>query len=912
MTSAVPEPPATFDREFLALTGEAPFPWQRALFGEFVEFVEDRLPTVRRIPTGLGKTATIAVWLLALARHAERDSGTRFPRRLVYVVNRRTVVDQSTTVVEGLRVALASHPDLANVVSNLRLLTGRPTGDPLAVSTLRGQLADNAEWRDDPSRPAIVLGTVDMIGSRLLFSGYGCGFKGRPLHAGFLGQDALLVHDEAHLEPAFQTLVTAIAAEQARSGEPRGFHVLALTATSRDDAVEGDGLSPADRVHAVVRQRIDARKGLALHVVADEKQVPDRVAALALDHRESGQSILVYLRRLEHVEKVRDTLRKAKVSCQVLTGTLRGLERDALATTDPVFARFLPPRKDSPADAVPPIAGTVYLVCTSAGEVGVNLSADHLVCDLTPFDSMAQRFGRVNRFGKGDARVDVIIDIPDQEAVGAEPPAEADSADAGYSADEQSTYDAARGQTAKLLRSLPLRPDGRRDASPAALESLPDDLRHAAFSPVPRIRPLTDVLLDAWALTSVRGRLPGRPPVAPWLHGVTAEPPETHVAWREEVARLAGDVLGANRPQDLLDVYPLKPHELLRDRFDRVAKQLKAAARRAADGPVWVVSQDGDVHVTTLGALAEEGPEAVAGRTVLLPPSAGALEEGVLHGAASFDPAQRYDVADALRFPDGAPRRTRVWDDDDPPAGMRLVRVIDMRPGTDDDGSEDELTPSRRLWRWYVAPRAADDDGSRAAPRAQKLAEHLATAKEHAQRLAGRFGLDENERAALVRAAAWHDRGKERAVWQRSIGNREYPKRILAKSGGRMRPVQLGHYRHELGSLLDLSRDPEFRALSPAAQDLALHLIAAHHGRARPHVPAEEAFDPDHTAADVAALVTEIPRRYARLQRAYGRWGLAWLESLLRAADTLASQSAPAASPNGPVPDEATGEEAAP
>ena len=54
-----------------------------------------------------------------------------------------------------------------------------------------------------------------------------------------------------------------------------------------------------------------------------------------------------------------------------------------------------------------------FLVATSAGEVGVNLDADHLVCDLTTLNSMIQRLGRVNRLGRDDAdfvaRVDVCV-----------------------------------------------------------------------------------------------------------------------------------------------------------------------------------------------------------------------------------------------------------------------------------------------------------------------------------------------------------------------------------------------------------------------------------------------------------------------------------------------------------------------
>jgi CRISPR-associated endonuclease/helicase Cas3 len=72
-------------------------------------------------------------------------------------------------------------------------------------------------------------------------------------------------------------------------------------------------------------------------------------------------------------------------------------------------------------------------------------------------------------------------------------------------------------------------------------------------------------------------------------------------------------------------------------------------------------------------------------------------------------------------------------------------------------------------------------------------------------------------------------------------------------------------------------------------QDLVLHLIAAHHGRGRPHFPKDEVFDPDSKGTEDSAIAAEVPRRFARLQRKYGRWGLAYLESLLRAADYAAS-----------------------
>ena len=351
----------------------------------------------------------MAFWLLALARQAQRDE-IRLPRRLIYVVNRRTVVDQATRDAEKMRKALGT-PDLAPEAHALRGLGASASENPLAISTLRGQFADNAEWRIDPGRPAIVVGTVDMIGSRLLFSGYGCGFKSRPLHAGFLGQDSLLIHDEAHLEPAFQALIGAIQEEQDRCHDVRPLRVMALTATSRDnrsaagltDAAKNPGsVGDASEPLREVWKRTSAKKGAAFHPVNDEAAIPDKVLELAKAHEDTGQAILVFLRKVDDVEKLADRLPKGRT--QSLTGTMRGYERDRLVNMDSVFARFL----REPPPGVTPETGAVYLVCTSAGEVGVNISADHLVCDLTPFDSMAQRLGRVNRFGNGDAKIDVV------------------------------------------------------------------------------------------------------------------------------------------------------------------------------------------------------------------------------------------------------------------------------------------------------------------------------------------------------------------------------------------------------------------------------------------------------------------------------------------------------------------------
>src|SRR5690606_13991777 len=88
--------------------GVTPFPWQERLLRSLIK---GTLPSAVDLPTGLGKTSVIAIWLLA---HA---AGATVPLRLVYVVDRRAVVDQASAVADHLADLVKRTPDLAAALS---------------------------------------------------------------------------------------------------------------------------------------------------------------------------------------------------------------------------------------------------------------------------------------------------------------------------------------------------------------------------------------------------------------------------------------------------------------------------------------------------------------------------------------------------------------------------------------------------------------------------------------------------------------------------------------------------------------------------------------------------------------------------------------------------------------------------
>ena len=179
------------------MTNNTPYPWQVALFKDLVAGI---YPASISLPTGAGKTSIIVIWLLALVWTSKHNL-ERVPRRITWVINRRQVVDQTVDEVANKIHKWLTDTSDSEVTEALRKLSG--TDVPLVVAKLRGEMRDDLHaWSDNPEVPAIIVGTADMIGSRLLCRGYGESKYHQPKSAGFLGVDNLIVNDEAHLTPA--------------------------------------------------------------------------------------------------------------------------------------------------------------------------------------------------------------------------------------------------------------------------------------------------------------------------------------------------------------------------------------------------------------------------------------------------------------------------------------------------------------------------------------------------------------------------------------------------------------------------------------------------------------------------------------------------------------------------------------
>ena len=170
---------ADYDAFFASATdGKKPYHYQRRLAEE------QAFPEMLLVPTGAGKTAAVLLaWLWRRHRSETRDLT---PRRLVYCLPMRVLVEQT-------------HQVARDCLARLHLLAGE-TESPNAVRlalALGGEVDDG--WVLTPEQDAVIIGTQDMLLSRALNRGYGASRFSWPNLFGLLNNDCLWVMDEIQL-----------------------------------------------------------------------------------------------------------------------------------------------------------------------------------------------------------------------------------------------------------------------------------------------------------------------------------------------------------------------------------------------------------------------------------------------------------------------------------------------------------------------------------------------------------------------------------------------------------------------------------------------------------------------------------------------------------------------------------------
>jgi|HubBroStandDraft_1064217.scaffolds.fasta_scaffold00196_16 CRISPR-associated endonuclease/helicase Cas3 len=561
--------PEDFPAFFRALWGYEPFPWQADLVQRLAADGDRQRretgtepaiwPDVLDLPTGAGKTAALDIAVFHLALEAVRGRDRLAPVRIAFVVDRRLIVDDAFARArqfcralrwslldgEAANDELKKTPEREAEITRVRaepavrrtaLRLGRLAGHgqpPLIARSLRGGVPREDDWARTPAQPTILCSTVDQVGSRLLFRGYGVSDAMKPIHAGLLGSDCLVLLDEAHLSAPFRETLESIA--RLRRPDTAPFGVALLTATPAVTAARGFALSPADRAHPVLSARINAAKPARL-VEFSGRQGLDREAAradaiaaeaiemlAALRTAMVNPAVAVVVNRVARARAVFERLesqfppvagsdgaRAPEVDVRLIIGLARSVDRDRIAAS-------LDPIRTAAPDALRRLERPLVIVATQTIEAGVDIDFDGLVTEVAALDALRQRFGRLNRAGRPIAPAAVVLAHKD---------------DVGAKADDP-VYGTRIAATWNVLERIAAE-TGIVDFGVAALAARLDPAEAAELAaPTARAPVLPPAYADLWSQTSP---IPAcDPEVALFLHGAERSPASVQIVWRGDI-----------------------------------------------------------------------------------------------------------------------------------------------------------------------------------------------------------------------------------------------------------------------------------------------------------------------------------------------------------------------------------------
>ena len=916
-------PMPAFPDFYRAINNRAPFPWQARLAKQVAR--DEKWPLEIGVPTGLGKTACldIAVWWLASQADRLPEERTA-PTRIWWLVNRRLLVDSTAEHAKAIRRALldpqatGTNDEAAQVMNavagRLRALAADRNADPLEVIRLRGGVQSRVPT--DPSQPAVLLSTLPMFGSRLLFRGYGSSRSMRPIDAALSGTDSLILVDEAHLANHLIHLLPDLAecTQGARAilvGARSRPQVVALTATGDALARHRFDLDADDEANPIVRQRLDAPKSMRVRKVTRDVEVARGMVQEAeslLKQAVGPTTCIVFANtpataRAVYAELGRSRSNGFDYPCETVLLTGRTREREAARTRE----RILDPVSGMAASRDPraPRDRHLVVVATQTLEVGADIDAEFLVTETCGVRALTQRLGRLNRLGRFECARSVYVHAPPRKGK-------------GHPRGAVPEWPVYRAEPARVLERLE---DAIDDAG--AVSMSPRHVAEVLGDPsddpgrAPEILP---GLLLEWVKTTTPPE--GEAPVELYFSGISGADYTVSLIWR------------AHLPE---------PGERLWPRAsDREAIALPIGEVRQAlqdDGVLRRVASDG-VTIETV-APAEIRP----GDVFVLPIDRGLLDE------FGWNPDSSLPVVDMSIQTHGVPLNAEGL--------KRLCAVafddlVDVALGIADDEDVDEADQIAALegivetlkattacgweaaeWNGVVSNirpqvissanevsrlvlQIAIDSGDRSdeldetslAVSAVELEAHGVAVGARARLVAERIGIPNELVGILERAGLLHDVGKADPRFQRWLDPHARSPKLLAKSSTPRHQWTAtrkaagwprgGRHEDLSARLVRRWMETHHHGLDPLLADLLIHLVVSHHGGGRPLVrPAVDdtvgliATTIDGRVVEASANLAWIdwkhPSRFRRLNEALGPWGLALLEAIVRQSDHAVS-----------------------
>ena len=917
-------PMPTFAEFYHAINGREPFCWQKRLAN--LVATTERWPEEIGVQTGLGKTACleIAVWWLASQAHRKPKCRTA-PTRIWWVVNRRLLVDSTADHAEAIAKALSDSAKLEGharevaktVGDRLRSLSADPAASPLEVIRLRGGIVSRTpRTPSDPSRPAILLCTLPMYGSRLLFRGYGSSRRLRAVDAAMAGTDSLVLLDEAHLAPHLRALLNALAecSPGARDilGEVRsGTLVVDLTATGAAADDQRFNLNANDEVDPTVRQRLDAVKpldlqtatGVAANLLAD--------TALGFLRKASAPaSCVVFANTPKTARETFERIRRLRAETQAEILLLTGLAREREA--ERIRARILDPVHGMAASRNVEADRQHHLivVATQTLEVGADIDAEYLVTESCGVRALTQRMGRLNRLGRYAHACAAYVHLPPPKQRRRSRP----------DGEVSGTWPVYGKEPARVLERLQ---DAHAGDGSDGVNLSPRRVAEVLGPPGDNPGRAPEVLPGIlWEWTKTTTPPDGEAPVEPYFSGITGAEYTVSLIWRVHVPEDGERLWPRATDREGVDVPIGEVRDVLADDDLR---------RLASDGVTVEAISGTDLQLSDQivlpadrGLLDEFGWNPGATGPVVdvslnrqgLPLDARAIERlcgvapggligtalGVADNQEDIDPEERAVAVKKILSAVQATASPLGWN---PPEWTDFTDSLSSQV----EEARGEV-PRLRAKEPVQESLSGDFDETSLGAATVELDRHGQAVAARARAVACRIGLPSDLAAVVERAGMLHDIGKADARFQRWLDPEEKQGVLLAKSDARrhlwegMR-IAAGWPRggrHEALSarLLQawLERNPAWG--KPVQRDLLLHLVISHHGKGRPLVPAiadgtlttVSGFVDGATVealADLSVVDWDQPARFRRLCEHFGPWGLALLEAIVIRSDHAVS-----------------------